>query len=950
MNSLLPIILLLPIFAGIPLAAWTPRALGRAPAMVAVSLAVGCALVLLLAQGDIVMAGGIREWTLPWIPSLGIDIDLRLDGLAFLFCFLILAIGILIVIYAYYYLHDHDPLDKFYITLMVFMMAMLGIALSDNLATLVIFWELTSLSSFFLIGYWNRNADSRRSARVALFVTGGGGLALMAGAVLLAHIGDSYRISELALRAGQIVDDPRYGWALVLILLGAFTKSAQYPFHFWLPAAMAAPTPVSAYLHSATMVKAGLLLVAKLSPVIGGTDLFTGLVSGFGLLTLVAAAFTAMFKHDLKGLLAYSTISHLGIIMFLLGLSKPLAAVAAVFHIMNHASFKAALFMSAGIIDHEAGTRDARRLGGLWRFMPVTMVLATLAAAAMAGIPPFNGFISKEMFFEQALEIESLPWLGEIAPLAVVLGGAFSVAYSVRYIHDTFFNGEPRDVPGHPHDPPAGMRLPVVLLVIVCILVGLMPALIAQPLVRQTAIAISGPFATVPEFHLSLWHGLNWPLLMSAIAVGGGVAIYASLQQRFKLHSLNDDIVSARRVFERMIQNLIGRAVRATAAIDKGSLQRSLGLIIVFLLLGPLLVLKFGAGSDSPILPGDRPTMPADLASVAVWITAVLGSLATIWWRRDHVKMIIAMAVVGFCTVLGFVRFSAPDLALTQFSVEVVSTVLLFMGLALLPLTNAQRTERPVRRFWHSVVSVFAGLGVGWLCYAAMTRDRDSLAWYYLERSYTEGGGHNIVNVILVDFRGFDTQGEITVLGIAALGVFALLDGIRLARREIDPARPWVREVTPLMLRVVAGWMLPLALMVGLYVFLRGHNAPGGGFIAGLIVSVALLIQYIAFGVRDVDAKLPIRYDRLAGVGLLIAAATGLGSFLLGYPFLTSYAAHPVVPVLGEIGLATAALFDLGVFLLVIGATLLTVLTLSRVSGTDDPPDELDDPRLLGDA
>ncbi|MEZ5657406.1 MAG: monovalent cation/H+ antiporter subunit A [Burkholderiaceae bacterium] len=949
MNSLLPIILLLPVCAGVPLAAWAPRALGRGAAMVSVSLAVGCALLLLLSQGGLVMSGEVAAWSLPWIPSLGIDIDLRLDALAFLFCFLILAIGILIVVYAYYYLHDHDPLDKFYITLMVFMMAMLGIALSDNLATLVVFWELTSLSSFFLIGYWNRNADSRRSARVALWVTGGGGLALIAGAVLLGQIGDSYRISELTLRSAQIVDDPRYAWVLVLILLGAFTKSAQYPFHFWLPAAMAAPTPVSAYLHSATMVKAGLLLVAKLHPVIGGTELFTGLVSGFGLLTLVMAAITAVFKHDLKGLLAYSTISHLGIIMFLLGLSKPLAAVAAVFHILNHASFKAALFMSAGIIDHEAGTRDARRLGGLWRFMPVTMVLATLAACAMAGIPPFNGFISKEMFFEQALEIDTVDWLATIAPFAVVLGGAFSVAYSVRYIHDTFFNGEPRDVPGHPHDPPVGMRMPVILLVIVCVLVGLMPALLAQPLVRQTAIAISGPGAVVPEFHLSLWHGLNWPLLMSAIAVAAGVGIYMSLQKRFSLHSLNDDVVSARRVFESMIRNLIGRAVRTTAAIDKGSLQRSLGLIIVFLVAGPLIVLTLGPGSGSPIAAGPRPTMPADAVSIAVWLAVIAGSLGTVWWRRDHVKMIISMAVVGFCTVLGFVRFSAPDLALTQFSVEVVSTVLLFMGLALLPLSNSMRTRRPLRRAWHAVLSVFSGLGIGWLAYAAMTRDRDSLAWYYLERSYAEGGGRNVVNVILVDFRGFDTMGEITVLGIAALGVFALLDGIRLTRREMDPGRPWVREVTPLMLRVVAGWMLPLALMVGLYIFLRGHNAPGGGFIAGLVVSVALLIQYIAFGVRDTEARLPIRYDRLAGVGLLIAAFTGVGSFLLGYPFLTSYTAHPVLPVLGEVGLATAALFDLGVFLLVIGATLLTVLTLSRVSGSDDPADARR-AKLLGDA
>ncbi len=470
-------------------------------------------------------------------------------------------------------------------TLMVFMTAMLGIALSDNLIALVVFWELTSLSSFFLIGYWSSNADSRRSARVALAVTGGGGLALIGGAVLLAQIGGSYDISVLVGQHDQIIQDPRFTWALILVLLGAFTKSAQYPFHFWLPAAMAAPTPVSAYLHSATMVKAGLLLVAKLHPVIGGNDLYVTLVSGAGLITLVLGAGTAVFKHDLKGLLAYSTVSHLGIIMFLLGLSMPLATVAAVFHILNHAAFKAALFMSAGIVDHEAGTRDIRRLGGLAKLMPVTTGLATIAAAAMAGLPPFNGFISKEMFFEQALHVDRVGWLATVAPWMVVLGGAFSVAYSVRYVHDAFFNGAPRDIPGKPHDPPLGMRGPVMLLVFICIAVGLLPALIAQPLVYQAAQAITGPTQVVPEFHLSLWHGFNLPLLMSAIAVVAGVLIYLSLQYRLGLHGINDDLVSARRVFERLIYGLIARAARATAAIDKGSLQRTMGLIFAFLTL-----------------------------------------------------------------------------------------------------------------------------------------------------------------------------------------------------------------------------------------------------------------------------------------------------------------------------------------------------------------------------
>ncbi len=930
----IPIILLLPVLVALPLSAWAPRALGRSPAMVAFVLVILCALGVMFSHAGVIMQGGAVSWSMPWIPGMDINFSLRLDALAFLFCFLILGIGALIVIYARYYLHDHDPLDKFYVTLSVFMMAMLGIALSDNLISLVIFWELTSLSSFFLIGYWGDNADSRRSARVALAVTGGGGLALIAGAVLLGQIGGSYDISVLVGRHEMIVADPRYPAALCLILLGAFTKSAQFPFHFWLPAAMAAPTPVSAYLHSATMVKAGLLLVARLHPVIGDTELFTTLVAGAGLITLVFAAITAVFKHDLKGLLAYSTVSHLGIIMFLLGISQPMATVAAVFHIMNHAAFKAALFMSAGIIDHEAGTRDIRRLGGLATLMPITMTLATIAAAAMAGLPPFNGFLSKEMFFEAALHIEGNPILAAIAPWMVVIGGIFSVAYSVRYIHDTFFNGEPRDVPGKPHDPGFGLRFPVILLVLVCIAVGLMPSLLAEPLVRATSAAILVPTQTMPDFHLALWHGFNLPLLMSLIAVLGGVYVYSTLQGRFSLHGINDDLVSLRRVFERLIQGLIARAVRATAAIDKGSLQRTLALILCFLLIAPVLTLSFGPVAPfGTVTPGDQPMLATDPVAWMVWFMAIAGALSSVIWRRNHLRMVMSAGVVGLSMVLAFMRFSAPDLALTQVSVEVVSTVLLFMGLALLPMANKAKNKRPMRRRFHALVAVGCGFGVGWLAFAAMTRDPSSIAWYFMERSYLEGGGKNVVNVILVDFRGFDTLGEIAVLAIAGLGVFAMLDGLQLARRDQGPdGKPWAADVFPMMLRVLAGWLMPVALLVGIHIFLRGHNAPGGGFIAGLVVSVALLLQYMAFGLHKVEALMPIRYDRMAGVGLLIAALTGVGSFLLGFPFLTSHTGHPVLGWLGEIGLASAAGFDLGVFLVVVGGTLLTVLTLSKVS------------------
>ena len=934
----LPLILLAPIVVGIPLAVLTANVRNRHVAWAAVGGTVLVAFLMLLALGPRIIGGETFAWSLPWMPEMGIDIDLRLDALGFLFCFLILGIGLLIVTYARFYLSEDDPLGKFYVILMVFMTAMLGIALADNLIFLLIAWELTSLSSFFLIAYWSTEADSRRSARVALAVTGGGGLALIGGAVLLAHIGGSFQISELVANSAAIVADPRYPWALVLILLGAFTKSAQYPFHFWLPAAMAAPTPVSAYLHSATMVKAGLLLVAKLLPVIGGTDLFITLVAGTGLVTMVFAAATAMFKHDLKGLLAYSTVSHLGLIMFLLGLSTPMAIAAGIFHIINHAAFKAALFMSAGNIDHEAGTRDIRRLGGLWRFMPITMVLATIAAASMAGIPPFNGFISKEMFFEETLHIAGPQLLAVLAPGAVVLGGAFSVAYSLRYIHDTFFNGKPRDLPLKPHDPPLGLRGPVVLLVIICVAIGLAPALIAQPLVGAVAQAVLGPAQAMPAFKLSLWHGFNAALGMSMIAVVGGVFLYLGLLYGLKLHQVDDDYLSARRWFEGFIRGLIARAARATAAIDRGSLQRTLGIIVVFLVVAPMVVL-LGARTDGLgyIFPGDAPLMPTDPLAWAVWAMAIAGAAAAVLWRRDHVALIVASAVVGLSLVLAFVRFSAPDLALTQLSVEVASTVLLFMGLALLPRKSAIHSRHEGRRMLHATIAGAAGLGVGWLAYLGMTRPATNISWYFMANSYVEGGGKNAVNVILVDFRGFDTLGEIAVLGIAALGVYALLTGIRMRKAPGQTLQRAAPDAFPLMLQVLAGWLLPLALMVAVYIFLRGHNLPGGGFIAGLIAAISLLSLYMAFGLRHTDARLPIPYDRMLGWGLLVAVLGGVGSFLFGFPFLTSHTTYRELPVLGEIPFASAMVFDLGVFLVVVSATLLTVVTLGRVSQSPQP-------------
>ena len=445
---------------------------------------------------------------------------------------------------------------------------------------------------------------------------------------------------------------------------------------------MAAPTPVSAYLHSATMVKAGVFLLMRLYPILAGSGWFEALVSGAGLVTVVFAAFIALFKHDLKGLLAYSTVSHLGMVTFLVGLGSPLAAVAAVFHVLNHASFKASLFMIAGIVDHETHSRDMRQLGGLWSFMPFTATLTMVAAASMAGVPLTNGFLSKEMFFTEAVNGTSGVWAWAV-PALVTLAGVFSVAYSLRMVHDTYFNGELGDVENkHPHEPPLGMKLPTIGLVIICVVVGLFPAATFGPLVHVAATALVGQ--PLPDYHLSIWHGFNLPLLMSVIALVVGVLLYRSLAQHKRLHRISSEAWfgrgTGRQVFESLIDGVFALAGRLTVALENSSLQRYIALMVgavVVVAAAPLL----GAGIGT----GERPQMPANVLAVVVWVLLLVTCAALVMGHHQRFRTVVLVGLVGLVVALTFVSLSAPDLALTQLSVEVVSTVLLLMGLALLP-------------------------------------------------------------------------------------------------------------------------------------------------------------------------------------------------------------------------------------------------------------------------
>jgi multicomponent K+:H+ antiporter subunit A len=908
---------------------------------------------LMLSFWPAVAHGGVVRHEIAWLPTLGLNLVLRLDGFAWMFAVLVTGIGFLVVLYARYYMSPDDPVPRFFAFFLAFMGSMLGLVLSGNLIQLVFFWELTSLFSFLLIGYWHHTAAARDGARMALTITTLGGLCLLAGVLVLGHIVGSYDLDIVLASGDRIRADPLYLPALILVLLGALTKSAQFPFQFWLPNAMAAPTPVSAYLHSATLVKAGVFLLARLWPVLAGTDAWFWIVGTTGLITLLLGAYVAIFQNDLKGLLAYSTISHLGLITLLLGLNSRLATVAAIFHMLNHAIFKASLFMAAGAIDHETGTRDIRRLSGLRQSMPITAALAVVAAAAMAGVPLVNGFLSKEMFFAESLTAPApLPPFEGMLPVAATLAGVFSVAYSLRFICGVFLGPAPVGLPRQPHEPPRLMRFPVELLVLACLAVGIFPAITVGPLLAAAAAAVLG--AATPAYSLAVWHGFTLPLLMSTVALAGGVVLYLLLRRHLGGETEGAPLLrrfEGRRLFERAMVLLSWRIASSLHGLmGTFRLQPQLRLVVLAALAAAFWpVYRQGWPASWPDLAGLDPVI------VVLWAVGGATAIAAAWQAKYHrFTALILVGGAGLATCVTFVWFSAPDLALTQLLVETVTAILILLGLRWLPKrvkgAEPAGAAAGMRRLGDLAIAVAAGSGLALLAYAAMSRPApDAISRYFLERAYTEGGGTNVVNVILVDFRGFDTLGEITVLGVVALTVFALLRRFRPPPESLDApeqqriqgaydaARPdrAVGDTAADAMLVPATLMRLLFPVIGLFaifLLLRGHDQPGGGFAAGLTMSIAVILQYMAGGTRWAEARLRVRPLRWLGAGLLLAAGTGGAALLFGRPFLTSYFSYLHLPGIGPVPLASALVFDLGVFLLVVGATALMLVALAHQS------------------
>ncbi len=716
-----------------------------------------------------ISAGGMRTASLAWIAELGVSLSFRLDGLSLLMALVVTGVGAVVLLYAGSYMEGHPRRGNLLGYLLAFLAAMLGLVLSDNLLGLFVFWEATSLLSYVLIGFEREKAEVRASALQALLVTGGGGLALLAGFVLLGQAGGSLDLGTLAANAEAVKASPLYLPALLLVLLGAFTKSAQVPFHFWLPEAMAAPAPVSTYLHSATMVKAGVFLLARLHPTLGGTPEWTGIVTTVGAATMLTGALLAVGQRDLKRLLAWSTVSALGSLVMLVGVGTPAALAAAMVLLLAHALYKGALFLVAGIVDHETGTRDVATLGGLFRALPVTGAAAAAAAFSMAGLPPLLGFVSKELLYDAALRASPAPFL--LVPVAVgsnmlLVAVALSVGWGP-------FAGQPGKTPKTPHEAPAAMWAGPLLLGLGSLAAGLFSGAISPFVSAAAAAAIGAPHTLT----LELWHGFNLVLAKSLVTLVVGVALFAA---RRRLRVLAGRLaplaaLGPLRLYRTGLAGLVGLAKGTASVLSSGSLRQDLRIVLAatVVLVAPLLLTRAVLGAAD----GLRSVRPLEAVLAFLVVAGAAGTVVA----GSRLAAVVALGVTGFGVALLFLVFGAPDLAMTQLAVETLSVLLFVAVLRRLP--RLQSRSAPRARAVDALLAGATGAVMAGLVLAVHAEPlRSRLAPFFRESSLVLAKGRNVVNVILVDFRGLDTLGEITVLGVAALGVWSLVR-LRLSSR-----------------------------------------------------------------------------------------------------------------------------------------------------------------------
>jgi multicomponent K+:H+ antiporter subunit A len=895
---------------------------------------------------SLVPSGKALTFSLPWIPSLGLNFSLYLDGLSALFALLITGIGTLVVIYTGQYFGDDASAWRFHAYTLLFMLAMLGLVLAGDLITLFLFWEGTSISSFLLIAYKFKDEAARKGAFKSLFITGGGGIAMLAGFLFVISLSGSADFQTVLASGDLLRASPLYPVLFTLVAFGAFTKSAQFPAHIWLPEAMTAPTPASAFLHSATMVKAGVYLLARLNPALGNTDLWFWTLSIVGLTTMLVGAYIGFKQHDLKPLLAYSTISQLGVLVALIGQDTEIAFKALVISILAHALYKSALFMSAGIIDHETGTRDLRKLGGLRKQMPVMFGIMGIAALSMAGLPPLFGFLAKETLLASATHPSLPPIVDSLFPLTTVLAGALILAQAGLAVWGVFL-GKPADEkhPPHGHDPNFAFWLAPALPALLSLLIGLAPVE-PQFLVNFLADAAKAAYGDKVKVSLALWTGINVPLILSLVAVTLGSLVF---WQRGRIRPWMTNFLpnlTANALFDGTVSGLDWLSRTATR-LQGGRLRVYIRIMLLSMI---ALVVLFNGIPERLALPSLTWNIEGlnGLRMFSLFMLTASAVVSTVVQRDLYA--VIALGITGLGVAVWMALEPSPDVALVQLMVDILSTVILILSLSLIPRKLRDRANELLhsRRgmLRDALLAGLAGLVVAGLAFTALnTRPRESVVSpFYAENAKPLTGAKDIVGAIVVDFRGADTLMEIMVFSLAGLGIYTLLHYASRKssdhtheepERQLKPNSP--RGVFSLptspMLHTLAYIMLPLAFMLGVTHMMYGHDQPGDGFTAGVIISLAIAQWYMLFGYYETRRKLAwLNRNNMIAAGLTLALINALGGAAFGGGFFApvDYGKMLGLPLPPGFYLTNSFLFEASIALSVMGAATLILDNLGH--------------------
>lgn len=865
-----------------------------------------------VSRGEYVDAG------FTWVPHLDLRFSLHVDGLGLIFALMISGIGTLVMLYAGEYLHGHAHLGRMYGFLLAFMGSMLGLVLANDIITMFVFWELTSITSYLLIGFDHESDETRASALKALLVTFLGGQAMLVGLLLLGVTTGTWQLSAMVEHAELVRGHDAYLPIVLLILLGAFSKSAQFPFHFWLPRAMAAPTPVSAYLHSATMVKAGIYLLARFSPTLGGTDTWFYVVSLAGAITMVAGAYLSFRQTDLKLALAYSTLSILGMLTLLLGIGTHYAIEAMVVTMLAHSLYKGSLFLVAGAVDHGSGTRDIRRLSGLRATMPITAAVAALAGLSLAGIPPLAGFIGNELVYEAVTGSEEF---GLALTAAAVVAKVFLVGLAGTIALRPFIGARSATAQAA-HEVSPLLWMPPMVLALLGLVLGILPGLVDANLFAPAASAI---LAERTEIELTLWHGLGPVLYLSVATVAAGALLFAGRRWAGAITDRLEPLgrIGPERGYDGALLALNTIAKSSTRVLQNGFLRYYLMTILITMigLVGFTQITRGGF-----IWPNDWSEIYVfELALAASILVASVAAVTS----SSRLGSVAALGIIGYSMAMIFIIYGSPDLAMAQFLVETLTVILFVLVFYHLPQFATFTETR--HRLRDAAIALTSGGVVTALVLVATNRQfHPPISSFFTDQAIEGGHSRNVVNIVLTDFRALDSLGEITVLALAGIGVYALLK-LRPAGQPSSPQLMAGRSVLrSMILQTATRMLMPLLLLFSIFLLIRGHNEPGGGFVGGLVAAAAFALYAIAFDTTAARRALRISQQVLIGVGLAAAAVAGVGPMFWGNSLLTAQYAKVHVPGLGDIELSTILAFDLGIYLVVLGVTLMIIINLGE--------------------